>query len=233
MKGSIRQRLRQIRLPRFRLSLRRVVMGIAVTLAALAALDWHIRRTADPVVVEHASSLHPAYTGLVLGARVSPGGTPSWVLAARLDSAIELYRLGKVRRLLLSGDHGQRNYDEVNNMKRYLLKRGIPERDVFLDHAGFDTYNSIVRARDIFRVSDVIIVTQGFHLRRAVYIARKSGLNVQGYIAPMPDLRARRLHAIRESLANVKAVAEVLVNRKPHFGGPPIPITGDSKLSYD
>lgn len=233
MRWSLLNRLPRPRLTLPRLSLRRILIALAVALAGLAALDWHIRRTAEPFLSADATTLQPAYTGLVLGARVAPGGTPSYVLAARLESALELYRLGKIRRLLLSGDHGHRNYDEVNNMKRFLTGRGVPERDIFLDHAGFDTYNSIVRARDVFQVSSVIIITQGFHLRRAVYIAQKKGLNVQGFIAPMPDVEARRFQSAREVLANVKAVMEVLINRRPHFAGPVIPITGNSKLSYD
>ena len=101
----------------------------------------------------------------------------------RLDKALELYSKGKVKRFLLSGDQGTLKYDEVNNMKQYLISKKVNTKDVFLDHAGFDTYNSVVRAKEVFNVDNVIIVTQHFHLSRAIYIARKNGLNAFGAVS--------------------------------------------------
>jgi SanA protein len=169
----------------------------------------------------------------VLGAHVGNNGTPSTVLAERLDAGLELYRHGKIKRFLLSGDHGRAKYDEVNNMKLYLTGRGVPECDIFLDHAGFDTYNSMVRAQKIFLVTDAIIITQEFHLSRAIFIARKKGLNVCGFIAPIPPQLPVKYLKFRESIASLKAFGEILIHRNPKFFGPKIPITGDSKLSYD
>ncbi len=179
------------------------------------------------------SDVPKCYTAIVLGAKVYSNGVPSDYLRDRLDVAIELYRNNKVTRFLLSGDHGQTSYDEVNNMKAYLLDHGINSADVFLDHAGFDTYNTMVRARKIFQVKDAIIVTQEFHLPRAVYIARSKGIEAYGIKADKREYRAMKTLKIREALAKVKAFGEVLINKKPRFMGNEIPITGDSKLSYD
>ncbi|HLO57416.1 MAG TPA: ElyC/SanA/YdcF family protein [Bacteroidales bacterium] len=173
------------------------------------------------------------YTAIVPGAMVSSSGKPMRFLKERLDLAIALYRKGKVKRLLLSGDHGRVQYDEVNGMKQYILEHDVNVSDVFLDHAGFDTYNTMVRAKKIFNVADAIVVTQDFHLPRAIYIARSYGLKVYGIRADNPHKDSRLYVQIREVLANVKAFLEVTIRRKPHFGGPPIPITGDSNLSFD
>jgi len=113
-----------------------------------------------------------ADAAIVLGAKVFKSGALSQVLADRMDTGIELYQKGKVKKLLLTGDHGQTSYDEVNAMRRYALERGVPDEDIFMDHAGFSTYDSMYRARDVFMVRKAIIVTQEFHLSRALFIAR-------------------------------------------------------------
>lgn len=173
------------------------------------------------------------YTAIVLGAKVKKNGTPSDYLKDRLDMAIELYNNDKITRFLLSGDHGQTTYDEVNNMKAYLITHGINTENIFLDHAGFDTYNTMVRAKEIFQVEDAIIVTQEFHLARSVYIARSKGIKAYGIKADNRHYAALRSLKIREVFARVKAFMEVTINKKPKYLGEQIPITGDSKLSYD
>ena len=150
-----------------------------------------------------------------------------------MDVAIELYTGKKIKRFLLSGDHGRKNYDEVNSMKNYLLEKGINTEDIFLDHAGFDTYSTIVRAKEVFGVEKAIIVTQEFHLSRAVYIARSKGIEAYGIKADRQDYYSLVRLKIRETIAKVKAFSEVMINKKPRFLGSKIPITGDSKLSYD
>jgi SanA protein len=199
----------------------------------VVGLNLYIKHSAGNLIFKKTDDIPPKYTALVLGAHVGNDGTPSIVLSDRLFKALELYRKGKVKRFLLSGDHGRKNYDEVNNMKRVLKDSGVPEQNIFLDHAGFDTYNSIVRAKEIFQVHDMIIVTQEFHLSRALFIAKRKGLNAVGCVAEMSDKAPLKSLKFRESLANIKAFFEVLINRKPKFLGPKVPIYGDSKLSYD
>lgn len=174
------------------------------------------------------------YTALILGAKVHRDGAPSNFLADRLEMGIKAYKSGKIKRFLLSGDHGTKNYDEVNNMKKYLLEKGIDTNDIFLDHAGFDTFNSIKRAKEIFEVKDVIIVSQEFHLPRALYIARYCGLNAYGISADKQNYGSVMFKLkLRERFALIKAFFETIFDMEPKFLGEKIPITGNSRLSYD
>lgn len=175
----------------------------------------------------------PAQAILVLGAYVYPDGRPSDMVVDRLETAFALYQAGKAPKILISGDHGQVDYDEVNAMRRYLEGKGVPTEDIFMDHAGFDTYNSMYRARDIFQVESAIVVTQAFHLPRAVWLARRMGLEAQGVVADRHIYVSAEYYALREAAARVKAFGEVAVHAKPVFLGPTIPITGDGRATHD
>ncbi len=182
--------------------------------------------TTDTREVPHAQA------ALVLGAQVMPNGAPSSMLSDRIDAAAELYEAGKVDKLLLSGDHGRVNYDEVGTMKRILLARGIPAEDIFTDHAGFDTWDSAQRAKRVFDVRSAIVVTQRFHMARALYDARHAGLKATGYVADRRDYgRVMRRLQVREAAARVKTLADVVTGADPHFLGPELPITGDGRTS--
>lgn len=170
---------------------------------------------------------------LILGAKVFSDGRLSSIMKDRADSGLELYKAGKVKKLLVSGDHGTKNYDEVNTVKDYLLSRGLRADDLFLDHAGFDTYDSLYRARDIFQLKSVIVVTQKFHQPRALYIGKSLNLEVYGYIADKQEYQGMVWNELRECVARSKAVVDVVTGAKPKFLGEPIPIEGDSKLSWD
>ena len=172
------------------------------------------------------------FTGIVLGCRVNDDDV-SLCLEERLARALDLYRAGKVKRLLLSGDHGQRGYDEVNTMKHWFVERGVPLEHLFLDHAGFDTYDSMVRARKVFGVDSALVITQAFHLPRAIYLARACGIAAEGVPADPPRGSTCRGSAVREPLACVKAVFNAAFRSSPKFLGPPIPITGPSWPSFD
>lgn len=175
----------------------------------------------------------PADAVIILGAYVRPDGALSWILRDRLDTGLELYRAGLAPKILVSGDHGQKNYNEVQAMKDYLLDHDVPAQDIFMDHAGFDTYDSLYRARDIFQVKSAIIVTQNFHLPRALYIARRLGIETQGVQARLyyPWWYA---NTIRDSLARVKAYLDVeILKSKPRHLGEIIPISGDGRATQD
>ncbi len=182
--------------------------------------------TTDTREVPHAQA------ALVLGAQVMPNGAPSSMLSDRIDAAAELYEAGKVDKLLLSGDHGRANYDEVGTMKRILLARGIPAQDIFTDHAGFDTWDSAQRAKRVFDVRSAIVVTQKFHMARALYDARHAGLEATGYAADRRDYgRVLRRLQVREAAARVKTLADAITGADPHFLGPELPITGDGRTT--
>ncbi len=164
---------------------------------------------------------------LIPGAAIFPDGTLSSIFRDRADMAIDLYRAGKVSKILVSGDNSTVSHNEVNPVRLYLISKGIPDQDIFLDHAGFDTYSTMYRARDIFGVSSVLITTQSFHLPRAVFIARQLGMKAYGVNADVGHILFRNY--VREVFANEKAVFNIIFNTKPKYLGEKIPITGDGR----
>ncbi|MGI5173466.1 YdcF family protein [Treponema sp. OMZ 840] len=190
--------------------------------------------------LKKSASDKSGYTALVLGAMVH-GNKLSTVLQDRVDTGIDCYKKGITdgfcTTLLLSGDHGKKWYDEVNAMRLYVLRTapGIDRTRIFLDHAGFDTYDSLYRAKNVFQAERIIVITQRFHTYRAVYIGRKLGLNVYA-LALSENKYAERLRsswAAREYLARVKAFADTAVQRKPRFLGEPIPVSGSGLKTWD
>ncbi|MCM1567140.1 MAG: YdcF family protein [Dehalobacter sp.] len=172
---------------------------------------------------------------LVLGAYVFPDGTASSMLADRLTVGYELYQQGKAPKILVSGDHGRTDYDEVNAMKRFLLEKGVKGQNVFMDHAGFSTYESLYRARDIFLAKKVIIVTQEYHLKRAVFVARSLGLEAYGVASDRHDYgQAMAYYQIREIAArNKDFLWTKIIKPKPTFLGDVIPVFGDGGATDD
>jgi SanA protein len=174
-----------------------------------------------------------AEAALVLGAQVYTNGKPSIMLADRVRAAEALYRAGKVKKILVSGDHGRWSYDEPGTMRRMLLADGVPARDIFTDHAGFDTWDSAQRARRVFDVRSAVVVTQGFHMARALFDARRAGLHVTGFVADRRDYgKVMDRLVVREAMARVKALGDAAVGAGPKFLGVQIPITGDGRESW-
>jgi len=170
---------------------------------------------------------------IVLGASVLPSGRPSDVLADRLTVAYQVYEAGLADKILVSGDNGQDGYDEVNVMRRYLLDEGVQPEDIFLDHAGFDTYDTVYRAQHVFGVTDAIIVTQDFHLPRALYLADAVGVRAQGVSSDLQPYVKQAWFSTRESLARVKAVGDVLFGAESEYLGEPIDVKGDGRVTWD
>ncbi|HUO56163.1 MAG TPA: ElyC/SanA/YdcF family protein [Candidatus Paceibacterota bacterium] len=165
---------------------------------------------------------------IVLGASVV-NGKPSPILAARTDAAIELYEMGKVSKILVTGDNGTLSHDEVNPVQRYLLAAGIPPQDIFLDHAGFDTYSSMYRAIAVFHATSATIVTQDFHLPRSLFLARHLGLQAYGVVA---NGQGTPLDYMREIPASDKALWDIMINRLPQYLGTPFPLTGSGTSTW-
>jgi vancomycin permeability regulator SanA len=202
-------------------------MVVALTaLIAMPALanGWVLVSTSESRYAIDQVPACPA--AIVLGAYVLPDGQPSPVLEERVRAAVALYRAGKVRRLLISGDNGRAGYDEVTAMKKEAVRLGVPPEDVVRDYAGFRTYDSCYRARAIFGVDHAILVTQWFHLSRALFLARHLGIDAVGCEAPdpVPDSMHRRLE-VREIGARTAAVLDLFVlHRSPRFLGPKEPL---------
>lgn len=163
---------------------------------------------------------------MVLGCGVR-GDSPTPLLADRLQRGVEVFQLGAAPKILMSGDHGQDDYDEVNVMKQYALDAGISEIDIFMDHAGFSTYESMYRAKEIFGVEKMIIVTQKYHLSRAVYIANMLGIEAYGVASDYRSFSGQLGRDAREVLARVKDVFTTTFKPKPTYLGDAIPISGD------
>jgi SanA protein len=210
-----------------------LVFTMIAALLSVLLLQFHVAKFSRPYIHSEVENITPVYVGIVLGASVRPDKSLSPILKDRVDAAYLAYQNKKFKKFLLSGDHGSRDYDEVNAMKNYLNKKGVPDQDIFLDHAGFDTYNSMFRAQAIFNVKDAVIFTQEFHLPRAIYIAKNLGLDAQGYISDMRTYPANNQLKRREWLANIKAWIELNIEQSPIYSGSKIPITGDSSLSHD
>ena len=170
---------------------------------------------------------------LVLGAGVRKDGTPSNMLEDRLIQGIALYKAGASDRLLMSGDHGRKDYDEVNTMKKFAMNASVPSQHIFMDHAGFSTYESMYRARDIFKAQKIIIVTQEYHLYRALYIARGLGLDAYGVSSDLRPYGGQTYRDARELLARTKDFLTVLVKPKPTYLGEALPVNGDGDTTND
>lgn len=175
---------------------------------------------------------------IVPGAKVYQGGYVSTVFKDRIVNGIELLEMQKAKKILISGDHGRKSYDEVNSGKGFILKNypQIEHKDIFMDHAGFSTYETMYRANAVFCVEDAVIVTQSFHLARSVYIARKLNIDAVGCVAKESVGFRKELHiswALREYLACVKAFINTALRVKPTYLGKEIPITGDGRTSWD
>ncbi|HHY40342.1 MAG TPA: DUF218 domain-containing protein [Syntrophaceticus sp.] len=169
---------------------------------------------------------------LILGAGVW-GSRPSYMLEDRLLQGIELYDNDASDRLLMSGDHSRKDYDEVNVMKQYAIDRGINSEHIFMDHAGFSTYESLYRARDVFLADRIIIVTQKYHLYRALYIAEKLGIEAYGVASDKRQYVGQEIRDLREILARVKDFFTVIIKPEPTYLGEAIPIDGNGDLTND
>src|SRR3989344_2568095 len=205
---------------------RLILLGL-LTLALMVPIVMRI--TISPFIAESMKTVPSTDAALILGASVFRG-SPSPILAERADAAIALYRAGKVSKILVTGDNGAPSHNEVIPVRDYLLKAGIPARDIFLDHAGFDTYSSMYRARHVFLARSLTIVTQDFHLPRALWIAQRLGLDAYGIVAAGGENSPSDY--IREIPAAIKALLNVLTDRQPKYLGPTIPLSVNGEETW-
>lgn len=211
-----------------------ILAGILLIL--LLCINTLVLDRSEPYILsEQSVSMYAPYDAvLVLGAKVHSNERLSPILRDRVDCALRLYNVRLTDRILFSGDHGQDDYDEVNACKHYALDSGVALEDIFLDHAGFSTYESMYRARDVFEVKRVLIVTQRFHLSRAVYIARSMGLDAYGVPADARRYYGAAYNALREFFARPKDFLYVkLFQPTPTYLGDTIPISGSGLPSHD
>lgn len=214
-------------LPRLRNLVRWLVwLGLVGFIFAWSA-NWRMVRV-TAMAMSEATTVPTSSVALVFGAGLNRDGTPSDALADRVQTAVELYQAGKVQKILMSGDNGSTDYDEVSSMKRYAVAHGVPAQDVVLDYAGFRTYDSCYRAQAIFGVRNVIAVSQAFHLPRILYICQAFGIKAVGVPANKQRYRYENAWGRREFIARAVTWVEVNVTRpKPKFLGKKEPIFPD------
>ena len=209
-------------------------LGILGT-AVIFGINIYVTQSAGNYILSHeeAAKLSDVDCILVLGCGVRDDGSPSAMLHDRLKRGVALYHDGAAPKLLMSGDHGRVGYDEVDAMKSYAVGEGVPAENVFMDHAGFSTYESMYRAREVFQAKKVIIVTQQYHLFRAVYIARSLGIDAYGVSSDYRTYVGGTAREVREVLARCKDVLTCIWQPEPTYLGDAIPIWGDGNLTND
>ena len=169
---------------------------------------------------------------IVLGAGIW-NNKPSPMLEDRLLEGIDLYKNNVSNKIIMSGDHGRAEYDEVNIMKNYAIEKGVKSEDIFMDHAGFSTYESIYRAKEIFKAKKVVIVTQKYHLYRALYIAKQLDLEAYGVGADPRQYVGATYREIREILARDKDFIKCIFKPNPTYLGETIPVSGNGDATND
>ncbi len=214
-----------VKTKRWRIWIGASVSVCVLLLSATMGINAFVCASASDRIVK-ADQAPKADCILVLGAGVRDDGTPSSMLADRLDQGVALYRAGVAEYLLMSGDHGQADYDEVNVMKQYAIDAGVPSEAIFMDHAGFSTYDSMYRARDVFQVQTVVVVSQTYHLYRALYIADQLGLDAYGVGADPRPYVGEMYRTLREVIARNKDFWKAWMQPAPVFLGEAIPVIG-------
>ena len=200
--------------------------------AAVLGINFYVVKSSEKYILDMDKAGEGYDCVLVLGCGVW-GDKPSHMLEDRLLVGIELCKNGASEKLLMSGDHGRDEYDEVNVMKKFATDRGLDSGDVFMDHAGFSTYESMYRARDIFKAKKVLIVTQEYHLYRAIFVARRLGLEAYGVTSDLRDYGGQIFRDIREILARNKDLVYTIFQPEPTYLGEAIPVWGNGDATND
>lgn len=205
-----------------------------ICLCIVLTLNFYVIGTTKKQILNEntITSMKDVDAILVLGAGIW-GNQPSHMLEDRLLEAISLYEKGVAPKIIMSGDHGRKEYDEVNIMKDFAIQKGVPSEDIFMDHAGFSSYDSMFRAREIFGVEKIVVVTQEYHLYRSLYIANKLGIEAYGITANPREYAGQTKRELREILARNKDFFKCILKPNPTYLGEAIPINGSGDLTND
>ena len=217
--------------------MRKILKGCLIIISIFIIIGliingYVILSTKNQIIKDNYDELKNIDCILVLGAGVWDD-EPSPMLEDRLNTAIELYKQGLSSKIIMSGDHGREEYDEVNIMKGYAIENGIPAEDIFMDHAGFSTYDSIYRAKEIFMVKNMIVVTQEYHLYRALYIANRLDINVYGINSDPRKYSGQMYRELREIVARNKDFVISIFKPEPKYLGEVIPVSGNGNTTND
>lgn len=204
-----------------------IIAIVGINLLVIATTSGRI------LSIEEASKEDKVDCIIVLGAAVRPNGTPSAMLRDRLEKAVELYEAGVSDTIIVSGDHREDNYDEVNTMKYFLMDAGIPSEDIFMDHGGLSTYDTMYRAVNVFGVKKAVVVTQKYHMYRALYIAKSLGIDAYGVNAKEVSYSGQAKRDIREVLARIKDVGLSITKPESEITGGKISLSGSGDITND
>jgi len=210
-----------------------VCMLTAVIVFSIIAIDLYVVKYGKKYIIEEGNFNSNTDCIIVLGARVWDSGKPSAMLEDRIAKSIELYYSGISDKIIMSGDHGRTDYDEVNVMKEYAVDKGVNSEDIFMDHAGFSTYETMYRAKEIFGVKKAVIVTKRYHLYRAVFVARKLGIEAYGIPCDEVEYVGQTYRNIREAAARIKDFLYTVFKPLPTYLGESIPVNGNGNITND
>ena len=209
-----------------------IIIITLLLIVILLSINMYVKLSTKNRIINDYTNLDNIDCILILGAGVK-NNRPSLMLEDRLQKGLELYNNSVSNRIIVSGDHGRKDYDEVNIMKEFLTHNNVSSSDIFMDHAGFSTYESIYRAKEIFKTKKIVIVSQEYHLYRALFIADKLGLEAYGVKAEPKEYYGDVYREIREVIARIKDFFKVIIKPKPTYLGETIPVTGDGDITND
>lgn len=210
-----------------------LILCALIGIMMLSINFYVVNKTKSKIVTEkQAKELENVDCILVLGAGIW-GDKPSPMLEDRLLQGITLYNNQTSSKIIMSGDHGKEEYDEVNVMKDFAIEKSVKSEDIFMDHAGFSTYDSVYRAKEIFKAQKIIIVTQKYHLHRALYVAEKLGIEAYGVASDPREYRGQVVRELREVLARDKDFFKCIIKPEPTYLGDTIPVSGNGDATND
>lgn len=207
---------------------------LIIMILIVLTINLYVKQSTKKQIIENNdySGLKGIDCIIILGAGIW-GDKPSPMLEDRLLEGISLYENNVSSKIIMSGDHGKEDYDEVNIMKNFAIEKGVPSENIFMDHAGFSSYESIYRAKEIFKAKKVVIVTQKYHLYRALYIANKLGLDAYGVGADPRQYVGAMYRELREILARNKDFVKCIFKPEPTYLGDTIPVSGNGDVTND
>ena len=208
------------------------IIILIIIIAIVLIINFYVILSTKNQIVDKEIDKEDIDCILVLGAGVR-NGKPTHMLEDRLLTAIELYNNKVSSKIIMSGDHGREEYDEVNIMKNFAIEKGVPSNDIFMDHAGFSSYESIYRAKEIFEAKKIVIVTQKYHLYRSLYIANSLGIEAYGVSADLRKYIGQSYREVREIIARVKDFIKCIFKPQSKYLGEVIPVSGDGNITND
>lgn len=211
----------------FKKHFKKIIVLSIIVLMIIIGVNIYVKNKTNHLIYNNINKFQNTNVGIIFGAGIN-GNQPSKYLKDRLDAGILLYNSKKINKILLSGDNGNDEHDELTVMKNYCFQRGVDTTKIYLDYAGFDTYSTMYRAKKIFKIDTAILISQKYHLNRAVFIGNKLGVKSVGFSANVGVYNNYKYVYFREYLSVCKAFIDVIRNRKPHFFGQEININGIS-----